>query len=63
MVWVTGLLSVSLALLAAAFFIGAGAFLVVWAAGYAAIASALVGFYASAAIVINSTLQREVLPY
>jgi succinate-acetate transporter protein len=63
MVWVTGFLTVSLALLSAALFIGPGAFFVVWAAGYAAIVSALVAFYASAAIVINSTMQREVLPY
>ncbi len=52
----------SLALLSAGFFIG-GNTIVFWASGYAAIASALVAFYASAARVINSTMQREVLPY
>ncbi len=63
MVWVTAFLTASLALLSAAFFIGGGATFVFWAAGYSAIASALGAFYASAAIVINSTMQREVLPY
>ncbi len=63
MVWVSAFLTASLALLSAAFFIGGGGFVVFWAAGYAAIASALGAFYASAAIVINSTMQREVLPY
>ncbi|MCL4369439.1 MAG: GPR1/FUN34/YaaH family transporter [Chloroflexi bacterium] len=62
MVWVAGFLTASLALLSAGFFIG-GNFLIFWASGYAAIASALGAFYASAAIVINSTMQREVLPY
>ena len=62
MVGVLGLLTVSLALLSAAFFVG-GAFPTIMAAGYTSIASALLAFYASAALVINSTLGREVLPY
>ncbi len=57
-----GFLTVSLALLSASFFMG-GAFLTIMAAGYASIVSALLAFYASAALVINSTLGREVMPY
>lgn len=62
MVGVLGLLTISLALLSAAFFVGE-AFTMIVAAGYAAIVAALLAFYASAALVINSTLGREVLPY
>ncbi len=61
-VGVLALLTVSLALLTVAFFIG-GQFIIIVAAGYAAIVSALLAFYASAALVVNSTLGREVMPY
>ncbi len=64
MVGVCGLLTASLALIAVAFFIGPlSSPLVLMAAGYCGIVSALIAFYASAAIVINSALHREMLPY
>ena len=64
MVGVLGLLTVSLALVSVGFFVGlANAPFVLMAAGYAGLVSALIAFYASAAIVINSALHREVLPY
>ncbi len=64
MTWVGVFLTASLALMSAAFFLSSGVNgWIFWASGYSAIASALIAFYASAAIVINSTMQREVLPY
>lgn len=62
MVGVLGFLTAALALLSTALFVGGG-FLVLMVAGYCAIASGLLAFYASAAIVVNSGYQREVLPY
>ncbi len=64
MVWVLGFLTASLALIAAAFFVGvANTPFLLMAAGYSGIVSALIAFYTSAAIVVNSALSREVLPY
>lgn len=62
MVGVAGFLTVSLALISAALFVGGGPGLFL-AAGYTGMVAALLGFYASAAIVVNSALQRETLPY
>ena len=55
-------LTAGLALLSVGFFVGGGPSILI-AAGYAHIVSALMAFYASAAIVVNSALHREALPY
>ena len=62
LVGVLGFLCAAYALLAAGFFVGPPN-AAITAGGYAGIASSLLAFYASAAIVINSATRREVVPY
>ncbi len=57
-----GSLAVSLALLCAGFFAGV-ANPAIMVGGYVALVSGLIAFYASAATVVNSIMEREVLPY
>lgn len=62
LVAVLGFLCATYALLSAGFFVGPPN-AAITAGGYAGIASSLLAFYSSAAVVINSATRREVLPF